>query len=105
VPPTVFLSYSHKDEAWKDRLVTHLAGLERNGLLRTWNDRLIQAGQKCLPEIETAMEEARVAVLLMSPDFLASKFIQTREVPRLLERRAQEGVHMVPHCPDHGLLY
>jgi hypothetical protein len=96
MPPTVFISYSHKDEAWKDRLVTHLAGLERVGRLRTWNDRVIRAGQKWLQEIETAMEEARVAVLLVSPDFLASRFIKTREVPRLLGRRAREGVHVVP---------
>src|SRR6266545_838777 len=94
--PSVFISYSHKDEVWKDRLVTHLAGLERNGRLYTWTDRRIRVGQAWLREIETAMEEARVAVLLISPDFLASGFIQDREVPRLLERRAQEGLHVVP---------
>jgi tetratricopeptide (TPR) repeat protein len=96
VLPTIFISYSHKDEVWKDRLVTHLAGLEQTGRLRTWNDRLIRTGQIWLEEIEAAMEQASVAVLLISPDFLASKFIQTREVPRLLERRAKEGVHIVP---------
>lgn len=96
MPTTVFLSYCHADEAWKDRLVKHLSGLERDGRLRVWNDRRIRAGQTWLQEIETAMGEARVAVLLVSPDFLASTFIQTREVPRLLERRAREGVHVVP---------
>lgn len=44
MPPTVFISYSHKDEVWKDRLVTHLAGLERDGRLRVWDDRRIRAG-------------------------------------------------------------
>jgi hypothetical protein len=93
VPPTVFISYSHEDEVWKDRLVKHLAGLERDGRLRIWNDRDIRAGQTWLREIETAMGEARVAVLLVSPDFLASEFIQTCEVPALL---ARQGVHIVP---------
>src|SRR5215210_6444645 len=81
MPPTVFLSYCHADEAWKARLVKHLAGLERDGRLRVWNDRLIRAGQTWLPEIETAMGEARVAVLLVSPDFLASTFITDARGP------------------------
>jgi tetratricopeptide (TPR) repeat protein len=96
VPPTVFISYSHQDEAWKERLVTHLAGLERDGRLRTWSDALIRAGQHWLPEIEAAMEDARVAVFLISPHFLASAFIHDRELPRFLERRARDGVQIVP---------
>ena len=39
--PSVFISYSHKDEAWKDRLVTHLGVLQRAGLLDTWDDHQI----------------------------------------------------------------
>jgi hypothetical protein len=31
--PTIFISYSHKDEGWKDRLVTHLGVLQSQGLL------------------------------------------------------------------------
>lgn len=62
--PTVFISYSHKDEDWKDRLVTHLGVLEEEGLLRTWNDRKIGAGDEWFEEIRKAMDTARVAVLL-----------------------------------------
>jgi hypothetical protein len=35
--PSVFLSYSHKDEDWKKRLRTHLAVLEAEGLLDVWD--------------------------------------------------------------------
>lgn len=42
------------------------------------------------------MDRARVAVLLISSDFLTSKFIRGTEVPRLLERRAEEGLLVVP---------
>ena len=31
--PTVFISYSHKDEAEKEALLTHLGGLQRTGLI------------------------------------------------------------------------
>ena len=40
--PTVFISYSHKDEKWKNRLVTHLGVLEKEGLLDLWDDRKIE---------------------------------------------------------------
>jgi len=42
--PSVFLSYSHKDEDWKKRLRTHLGVLESQGLLDVWDDRRIEGG-------------------------------------------------------------
>ncbi len=72
--PTVFISYSHKDEEWKDRLVTHLDVLQRQGLLSVWQDRLINAGDAWGPEIQKAMDEASLAMLLVSPQFLTSDF-------------------------------
>ncbi|MEA2694085.1 MAG: hypothetical protein QOJ16_3472, partial [Acidobacteriota bacterium] len=94
--PTVFISYSHQDEKWKDKLVKHLGVLEQEGLLATWDDRRIGAGANWLAEIEKAMGSARVAVLLVSADFLTSKFILQKEVPLLLERRAKEGLRVIP---------
>ncbi len=35
--PTVFISYSHKDEEWKNRLVTQLGVLEKESLFDFWN--------------------------------------------------------------------
>ena len=48
----VFISYSHKDENWKDHLKTHLAVLEHQNLLSVWDDRQIAAGDDWYPEIE-----------------------------------------------------
>jgi len=42
--PTVFISYSHMDEAWKDRLVIHLRALEQAGRITIWDDRRIDGG-------------------------------------------------------------
>ena len=94
--PTVFISYSHKDEAWKDRLVTHLGVLAQEGLLDTWDDRRICGGADWKKEIEDALKKASVAVLLVSADFLTSKFILDEEVPKLLERREKEGLRIFP---------
>jgi len=94
--PTVFISYSHRDEAWKDRLVTQLGVLQRQGLLDLWDDRRIAAGEDWHGEIRAAMGRATVAVLLISADFLTSQFIQGEEVPALLQRRDTEGLHIYP---------
>jgi tetratricopeptide (TPR) repeat protein len=94
--PTVFISYSHQDEVWKDRLLDHLGGLEEEGLLKVWNDRNLGAGDEWFEEIRNAMDAAQVAVFLVSAHSLKSKFIRHTEVPHLLERRASQGMTFFP---------
>jgi hypothetical protein len=94
--PAVFISYSHQDEEWKDRLVTHLGVLQSQDLLDLWDDRRIGAGQDWYQEIQEAMATASVAILLVSANFLTSQFILGEEVPRLLERRDTEGLRIFP---------
>ncbi|HEX3527541.1 MAG TPA: toll/interleukin-1 receptor domain-containing protein [Thermoanaerobaculia bacterium] len=94
--PTVFISYSHKDEIWKDLLVRQLRVLELEGAFVLWDDRKIAAGDGWRSEIETVMESARAAVLLISADFLISDFIRGTEVPRLLRRREKDGLRIIP---------
>jgi hypothetical protein len=94
--PTVFISYSHKDEDWKDRLVTHLGVLEMVGFLDLWDDRRIELGDDWRPEIENAISRASIVILVVSANFLTSKFILDEEVPKFLERRAKDGLRVIP---------
>ncbi len=59
--PQVFISYSYWDEAWKDRLVTHLQVLVRQGLLDTWDDRRIGVGDDWEQQIDAALQNAKAA--------------------------------------------
>ncbi|MBS1808719.1 MAG: toll/interleukin-1 receptor domain-containing protein [Acidobacteria bacterium] len=84
---TIFISYSHKDEDWKDRLVTQLQVLALEGHLETWDDRRIGAGEDWYSAITQAMEKGGLAVFLVSANSLTSEFIRTEEIPRLLALR------------------
>jgi formylglycine-generating enzyme required for sulfatase activity len=90
----VFISYSHADRAWVERLKRMMAPLLRGSgqELRLWDDSRIEAGMKWREEIETALTEAKVAVLLVSDAFLASEFVMGQEVPKLLAAAKAEGV-------------
>jgi hypothetical protein len=92
----VFISYSHRDEIWKERLLTQLGVLQQQSILELWHDRRIGAGADWYQEICQAMDAADVAVLLISAHFLTSSFILQEEVLRLLTRRQQEGLPIVP---------
>ncbi|MCP4695179.1 MAG: toll/interleukin-1 receptor domain-containing protein, partial [Desulfobacterales bacterium] len=92
----IFISYSHKDENWKDRVTSQLAVLERQGLLEVWEDRRIRTGKEWRPEIEEALNTCHVAVLLVSPWFLTSGFIMDDEVPCILKRREKNLMEVFP---------
>jgi TIR domain len=95
-PLKIFISYAHRDEIFKDALVKMLAGLQRRGVIDAWQDRRIEEGDQWREAIETAMNECGLALLLVSGDFLASRFIQDEELPRLLQRRKEQGLRVVP---------
>jgi hypothetical protein len=90
--PRIFISYSHKDEIWKDRLLNHLRVLERRGIVDLWDTSRLQPGSNWREDIMKAMKEASIAVLLISPDFLASDFIVENELPVLLEHYRKQGL-------------
>ncbi len=96
IQPFIFVSYSHKDEKEKDLLISHLRVLRLTDLIELWNDDYIGAGHNWEKEIDRAMAQCSVAVLLITANFLTSDFIIHQEVPKLLERRESEDLIIFP---------
>jgi hypothetical protein len=91
----VFVSYSHADEEYLKRLRVHLGLLERRNI-KIWTDKDIAPGMKWQDEIKDALSRTKVAVLMISTDFLSSDFITKQELPPLLAAAQSEGVEILP---------
>ena len=93
----VFISYTRVDREWVDRLQQMMKPLLRAGgqQMALWDDSQIPPGAKWRAAIETALAEAKVALLLVSDAFLASEFVMNEEVPKLLAAAEAEGVRVL----------
>lgn len=92
----VFYSYSHKDEAFREELETHLSLLRRQGVIDAWQDRKITAGQEWAGEIDHNLKTAHVILLLVSADFLASDYCYDIEMKAALKRHDDGEACVVP---------
>jgi hypothetical protein len=92
-----FISYSHADTEYLDRILVHLRPLERAQLIDSWSDRRIRPGQDWRVAIGDALKGAKVAILLVSADFLASEFVASNELPNVLaEAEKKQGTRIIP---------
>ncbi len=92
----IFVSYSHKDEVWVERLMRHMEPPQRKGDWTVWYDSDIRAGDDWSLEIEQTIVDADAAILMISEDFLESEFIRGREVPALMRRRKEGQLKVFP---------
>ena len=93
---TIFVSYSHKDLVYLERVKVHLRPLERKGAVQLWSDTLILSGERWKEKIEVALDKAAIALLLVSADFMASEFIINNELQPLLKSAETKGTIIIP---------
>src|SRR4051812_35378156 len=91
----VFMSCDREDITWLQRLRVHLAPRIRQGRLAVWDDTQLCAGDDFRQAIDLALQRARLAVLFVSPDFLASDLVAQHQLPQLLASAAQGGLRLL----------
>lgn len=92
----VFLSYSHVDADFKDQLIKHLRPLEREQLIESWVDQQINAGDDWDLAIAKKLAAADIIIVLVSVDFINSKYCYDVELQAALEREADGEVRVIP---------
>lgn len=95
----VFISYAHADQEeidWMKKLKKHLSFFEIKKILNIWEDSRLHTGGNSQQEIIDAINESKIAVLLVGPAFLGSAFINGVELPRILEAAKSDGLKIFP---------
>lgn len=108
----VFISYSHEDDKWLTKVLKNLKTLQRYyDNVDPWSDKRIMASDVWKDKIDAALGNATIAILLVSPDFMASDFITNEELQPILNKAVDEGTKILtlilrptPMLEESGLL-
>ena len=98
----IFISYSRKDKKWLDLLELNLKPLVASHKLKIWSDREIDSGEDWKANIDHALGTTKVAVLLVSPHFLASEFITQHELPAFFEAAKKKELRILWIAVSHS---
>jgi tetratricopeptide (TPR) repeat protein len=93
--PVIFISYSHKDRSWLDYVRSFFEPFAEHWTLQIWDDEKLRIGDDWRGDIYSALDASQIFILLVSRYSLASEFIRTEEVGRILKRPKGE----VQFCP------
>lgn len=83
-PVRIFYSYSRRDESLLVELNEHLLKLNGDAPIDIFWYRDLSPGAERHPETVNGLREADVVLLLVSPDFLVSRYCQQVELPTSL---------------------
>jgi hypothetical protein len=98
--PLIFISYCHRDEAFRERLMVHLAPLQREGI-EIWVDDDLAPGDELDPTIRRALRRADIFVALASPDYLHSRYCFETEYGFALRKAKRKKIHVVVAIARH----
>lgn len=87
----IFVSYSHLDRKWFQKLRPLLV-FDRHPtrLAHVWHDNELVAGDRWDSEIRSELEQMDIFLCLLSYNFRASRYIQEVEAPVALKREKQK---------------
>lgn len=83
-----FFMYASQDDGYRAELDKHLASLKRSGKLDTWFDHKIEPGQEWDAEIKRNLQQSDIFLLMLSPDFMNSRYIWEVELQAARKKAA-----------------
>jgi hypothetical protein len=92
----LFISYAHRDEDLRLELDDQLSNLQRQQIISGWHDRRIAPGQEWADQIDDALNEAQIILLLISARFMASDYCYDKEMVRAIERHDAGEAVVIP---------
>ncbi len=95
-PISAFVSYSHADAKLKAELIKHLAPLDRLKLVSHWDDGEIKPGDHWEKAIADQLASAKLVLLLISSDFIASEYCYEKELAVALKRDEAKTARVLP---------
>ncbi|MCI0400636.1 MAG: TIR domain-containing protein [Gammaproteobacteria bacterium] len=103
-PAHVFISYAREDKAWCEQIKRYLQPAEDSGKIKIWADTEIQPGERWEQAICENLNRSALAVLLVTPYFLTSKYVREKEMPWLLEKMRLNELAIIPVMIDKALV-
>ena len=94
--PKLFISYSHRDDDYFDEFKTHISPLERSGVISSWSDHALIAGDEWDEKLFKHLESSDLVAFLVSANFLHSFSCYEKEFVKTIERRKRGRVEVIP---------
>ena len=95
-PLNLFYCYAHEDRTWREQLGKPLSALEAEGIISPWFDGMLVGGDRWNEVIKQNLDKADIVVLLVSSDFLRSKYIIDIELKRAIDRQRAGSALVIP---------
>lgn len=92
----IFISYSHMDMKYKERLLTTLKSLEQIYNIDVWHDGKILAGGDINKNVLAELECSDIVLLLVTPNFLASWYCVEVELKKSVNRMKKGECIVIP---------
>lgn len=92
----IFISYSHMDMKYKERLLTTLKALEQIYNIDVWHDGKILAGGDINKNVLAELGCSDIVLLLVTPNFLASWYCMEVELKKSINRMKKGECIVIP---------
>ncbi|HEX4707682.1 MAG TPA: toll/interleukin-1 receptor domain-containing protein [Candidatus Udaeobacter sp.] len=108
-PLKIFYSYAHEDRTLRAELGKHLANCRSQRLCQDWSDGDIVPGDDWDAEIKDKLRTSDIILLLISADFLNSKYVESVEIREAMQRHQAAEARVIPiilrACDYSGALF